>query len=78
LFQFCENLGELLVSSIYHPINRTALIKIIATPTKIPSCLLGNQETSFAAIGAIKIPPSANPPTTAQSISRRAIFAKKA
>ena len=51
---------------------------MIATPTKIPSCFLGNQETSFAAIGAIKIPPSANPPTAAQSISRRAIFAKKA
>ena len=42
---------------------------MIAIATKIPSCLLGNQLTNFAAIGAINTPPRARPPTTDQSIS---------
>ena len=56
------------------PNKRIALIKIIATATRIPSCFRGIQLTNLAAIGAIRIPPNARPPTADQSISNLFIF----
>jgi len=41
---------------------------ILAIATKIPSCFLGSQLTSLAAVGTTKIPQNASPPTVGQSI----------